>query len=235
MADSDLCGLCLVGLFEVTFRLILYIITSIAIALIGELIAAHQHSIIQRSRQIQNLLCLPKCMHIFSEADTEINQDDIKVSAVILFFMALITSAGALSAVVEGTATFLDNLWVLGLSMGVPSSLGLALWLWLALSCRRRTKNRRDVAWDTEDAVIENSGMKRAVRDDDEKIILLSEQGKTKSIEIIGPDKIHGWQKELPKPEVKRDGRPSQHNGNGMAYKMRVSWDDADFPFMYYF
>lgn len=149
-------------------------ITYLAWVLLGEIIAAHQHGIICTSQQLQRFLHLPTCTHIFSEADTEINQDDIQFAAISLFFTALFFSLGMLGIFIEGPTSALSRPWsVCGVSALIVTPL-LVLWIRLALTCRRRQKNRRAVAWDIEDVSTDDPEVARGAGGDESAALLPS-------------------------------------------------------------
>lgn len=129
---------------------------------IGETIAAHQDEIMYRSRQLQRFLHLPTCTHIFSEADSDIHQDDVKVAAIALSSAILFVSAVILCIFIEGLKSVLNHPLVVCSVFALMATPGLVLWLRLALTCRRRQRNRRGaVAWGINDASTDDSEVAR--------------------------------------------------------------------------
>lgn len=222
------------ALIDLISRFTFTAITFLAWVLLGEIIAAHQHGIICRSQQLQRFLHLPVCTHIFSKADTEIHQDDIKFAAISLFFTALFFGLGMLGILINGPTSVLSRSWsVCGMSELIVTPL-LVLWLRLALTCRRRQKNRRAVAWDIEDVGTDDPEVARDAGGDENTALLpsanASKTGKTYKVEDNrlrhdGPSK----------KEAGTAGEPSRGGGHKNAYVTRVTWDNSELPFAFMF
>lgn len=208
-------------------------ITFLAWVLLGEIIAAHQHGIIHRSRQLQTFLHLPVSTHIFSEADTEMHQDDIKFAAIALFFTALFFGVGMLGIFINGPTSILSRPWlVCGIFSLIATPL-LVLWLRLAFTCRRRQKNRRAVAWDIEDVSTDDPEVARGAGD--ENTALLPSENESK----IGQTyKVEDEQLRHDGPSKKEAGTPGKScrgGGHRNAYVTPVSWDNSELPFTFMF
>lgn len=209
-------------------------ITYLAWVLLGEIIAAHQHGIVCRSQQLQRFLHLPTCIHIFSEADTAINQDDIKFAAISLFFTALFFSLGMLGILIEGPTSALSRPWlVCGMFVLIATPL-MVLWLRLALTCRRRQRSRSAVAWDIEDVGTDDPEVARDAGGDENTALLpsanASKIGKTHKVE---DDELRH---DVPsKKEAGTAGKSSRGGGHKNTYVTRVSWDNSELPFAFMF
>lgn len=202
--------------------------------LVGEIIAAHQHGIICRSRKLQIFLHLPRCTHIFSEADTEIYQDDIKFAAVALFFTALFSGVGMLAILTNGPTSVLSQPWsVCGVFALIVTPL-LVLWIRLAFTCRRRQRNRRAVAWDIEDASTDDPEVARGAGGDENSALLPSEKATKSDL----ADKVEDEQLKqdgAPKKGAETAGKSSCGGGHRNAHVTRVSWDTSELPFAFMF
>ncbi|KAJ0109764.1 hypothetical protein J7T55_004313 [Diaporthe amygdali] len=218
-------------LVESFARLTFTIMTYVMFVVVGEIIAAHQNGILRRSRQLQAFLHLPTCTHIFSEADTQIHPDNIKASAIALSFTILFVTAGMLDALIDGPIQTLDRPWVACGVIAVMATPGLVLWLHLALTCRRRQRNRRAVAWDIEDVGTDFPAITRGV-DKNENTALLSSEREPKASE---EDKVQAGDDQLrqdgpSKEEVGTADKSSQRDGHSNANVLRVPWKDSEFP-----
>jgi hypothetical protein len=223
---------CCDELFEIIFRLTLKMTTPTICVVLGEIIAAHQHGIMRRSRQLQNLFRLPTCTHIFSEADTQVHHDDIKVSAIALTYMTMFVSVGALDVLIESPTSALARPWIecgMVALMVIPV---LLLWPRLALRCRRRHRNRRAVAWNIEDVSTDDPNTTCGVGRNEDTALLTAEKGPQGGKEHKAEDyqlrKYGPSKKEVDTADKRRHG---DGRSNPYGYGPRVSWTDPELPF----
>lgn len=212
---------------EFTSRLALTIFTSMIWVVFGEIIAAHQHGIMRRSRQLQRFLHLPTCTHIFSEADTEIHHDDIKFAAIALSFTTFFVSAGTLVILTEGPTSALSRPRVVCGLLALMVTPGSVLWLRLALTCRRRRRSRRAVAWDIEDASTDGPEMARDTGVNENTALLSSErEPKAGKADKVENDQLKedGPSKE----KVNTAENSSRGDGHSKWYATQVSWTDSE-------
>lgn len=218
-------------LIESFARLTVTITTYVMFVVVGEIIAAHQDGILRRSRQLQAFLHLPTCTHIFSEADTQIHPDDIKASAIALSFTILFVTAGIVDALIDGPIQTLSRPWVACGVIAVMVTPGLVLWLRLALTCRRRQRNRRAVAWDIEDVSTDIPAIPRGVGKN-ENTALISSKREPKASE---EDKLQAGDNQFRQDRPsKKEGdtadKSSHRDGHSNANVLRVPWKDSEFP-----
>lgn len=219
---------------EFVARLTISMVTYVTWVLLGEVIAAYQHEIMRRSLQLQNLLHLPTCTHIFSEGDTQINQGDIKAAAIALSFTILFVSAGTLGILIEGPKSAISRPWVLCGVIALMVTPGLLLWLRLALTCRRRQRNRRAVAWDFEDISADDPRMARSTSENENTALLSSER----EPESSKADKVENDQLRQNGPLKKEVGVADKssrgaRDGHKNTYVPRVSWTDSELPSLF--
>lgn len=221
-------------LVELICRFTFIIITYVTWVLLGEIIAAHQHGIMRRSLQLQRLLHLPACTHIFSEGDTKIHQGDIKAAAIALFFTILFVSAGTLIILIEGPTSALSRPGVLCSVIALMVTPGLLLWLRLALTCRRRKSDRRAVAWDIEDVSTDDTEMTRG-EGANENIALLSSEREPKAGKADKEEDDQLKQDGPSKKEVDVADKSRGGDGRDKKYTPLVTWDNSELPFAFMF
>ena len=124
-------GDCLEELFA---WLILQGIWRLTIMKIGNHITRHQKLIIQLVIQLQHLVRLPKCVHIFSEKDSRIPEADIKLCAAMLTFCFILSSlviGGTLLGCQWSWCGIILRLVLLLIAVNGP----LCILLWITLAC----------------------------------------------------------------------------------------------------
>ncbi|OTA95733.1 hypothetical protein M434DRAFT_186371 [Hypoxylon sp. CO27-5] len=124
---SDACAECMLG---VVFR----IFFTGAVILIDKLIVQRRPSIVHLVRQLQNIIHLPKCMHIVASTDPGMGDEDLRLAAQFLGLGGFFAMFGWIRALDQGI--FWDSL-VLGLAFGVPGCLTVVVWIMLVLARRR--------------------------------------------------------------------------------------------------
>lgn len=121
---------------------------ALTIVNIGNHIARHQKLVIQLVIQLQHLVRLPKCVHIFSEDDRKIPETDIKTCAGILTFCFIFSSLVIAGPLLGGPRSWLGAIPRLVLLLiAVNSPFCILLWIYLACSARRRRRQARSVEW----------------------------------------------------------------------------------------
>ena len=128
---------------EFLARFIFQCVWALTVVKIGNHIARHQHLIIRRVLQLQGLFRVPKCIQIFSEDDHAIPETDTKICA------GLLTCCFILSSLITVGMLLGRRSWggitprLMLVLTTVNSPFCILLWIILAVSARRRAKDRR--------------------------------------------------------------------------------------------
>lgn len=131
---------------ECLARFIFQCVWALTVVKLGKHIASHQDLIIRRVLRLQDLLRLPKCVHVFSEDDHETPEIDFKISAGLLVWCLILSAIVIAGTLLGGRSWCGMALRLVLLLVAVSSPFCILLWIIPAVSARHRANHRSRVA-----------------------------------------------------------------------------------------
>jgi hypothetical protein len=131
---------------ELLARFIFQCVWALTVVQIGNHITRHQDFIIRRVVQLQSLFRLPRGVHIISEDDHTIPETDIKTCAQFLsfpFILSPLIIVGMLLVLLAQRSWGETTIRLIPVLTAVNSPFCILLWIILAVSTRRKAKDRR--------------------------------------------------------------------------------------------